>query len=134
MTPAREEQRRQRDLFLLLIVLAVAGIYALWGLSWLLAPERREEEPPRPADGIGRLEADLEVAERLARGGRPAEARRYLERAERALEAFPAEGLRPAQRLRLERAGRRLRALRGALGGRDDSVRRGSTHAPAGGD
>ena len=59
MSQAENETRRQRNRFFLMIIAAVAGIYAVWGVSLLVAPAH-EEEPARPNDAIARIEADLE--------------------------------------------------------------------------
>jgi len=129
-----DEKRRQRNRFLLLILACVAGIYALWGLSWLVAPDRDANTPePRPDDAIARLEADLDIAERLLAEDRGEKARAYIKKVEDNLDAIPPRGLRPAQALRLDRLKERLSVLREQLPERPAAKKEGAAHAGAGG-
>ena len=132
MSGAAEERRRQRNIFLLMILAAVAAIYGLWGLSQLVAPDR-DTPAPRPSDAISRLEADLDVAERLAADGRSEKAAEFIERVESRLGEMPPKGLRPAQALRLDSVRHRLAELRKQLDVPPDALWEGAGHGASGG-
>ena len=131
-----EDRKRQRDGYLLLIIAAVGVIYLLWAVSWLFAPERSEQEiPSPPADELTRLDADLDLAERLLAKNRPSEASRYLNNVRDGLQHMPSEGLRPAQALRLSRIEERLSQLHRQLDelNKLDEPRKGTALAAPGG-
>ena len=130
MSRIEEDRKRQRDRYLLLIIAAVGMIYLLWAVSWWFAPDRSEQDAvDRPRDSLARLEAGLDLAERLLAQGRDPEARRYLKNIENDLQSIPSEGLRPAQALRRSRIKERLSELRRQM----DEPSKGTALAAPGG-
>jgi len=107
-----------RRRFLVMIMLTVAAIYGLWGLSVLVnssaGPEKSTVESAD--DRIGRTEYEIGQAERFAEEGDAQEATEYATKVRSKLEALEKETLRPAERYRLRSVNERLTALEQRLG------------------
>jgi hypothetical protein len=107
-----------RKRFLLMIILVVAAIYGLWGLSLLVNSSAEPEKPAEESadDRIGRTEYEIGQAERFADEGDTQKATEYVSELRPKLEALEKETLRPAERYRLRGVNERLTALGQRLG------------------
>jgi len=115
-----------RKRFLLMIMLVVAAIYGLWGLSLLVNSSAEPEKPAEESadDRIGRTEYEIGQAERFADEGDTQKATEYVLKLRPKLEALEKETLRPAERYRLRGVNERLTALEQRLG---NSTERGTS-------
>ncbi|MBN1809880.1 MAG: hypothetical protein JW909_12505 [Planctomycetes bacterium] len=128
----RKDNDRQRRRFILMIVLVVAGIYALWGISELVnrspansspvnsspvnrPPNSRKDPEIAPRNVLGRIEYEIGRAEKSLENGAPERAARYAERAGNDLKLLENETLVPAERYLMNEMERKLAALKKLL-------------------
>ena len=107
-----------RKRFLLMIMLTVAAIYGLWGLSIVVNSVAGPEKPVVESadDRIGRTEYEIGQAERFIEEGNIQKATEYATKVRSKLELLEKETLRPAERYRLRGVNERLTALEQRLG------------------